>query len=95
MTVAPTSTARAATPKAARSCSSDLECGVGRQCVKQQFQFQGVCAQTVDEFGMPTYAPPRGNSLGPGDEGDCSFDTECPIGFHCIKGSALKGHCMK
>lgn len=76
-------------------CSSDFECGFGNLCVKGQNSFKGTCAKAVNEFGNPTFTPPRTNSVGPGGEGQCAFDTECPIGFRCVKGSALRGNCMK
>jgi hypothetical protein len=79
----------------ASGCSNDYECGFGNVCVKQQFSVEGTCARAVDRNGIPTYTPPRSDSVGPGGAGECAFDTECPVGFRCIKGSALRGHCMK
>lgn len=83
------------TATTAPGCRSDFDCGMGRQCIKEQFKYEGSCARVVDQFGTPTYSAPRSDSLGPGGEGECAFDTECPIGFHCIKGNAVRGHCMK
>ena len=75
-------------------CSSDYDCGFGNVCAKPQGSFTGTCAQAVNRYGTPTFSPPRSNSLGPG-QGQCAFDTECPIGFRCVKGTALRGNCMK
>lgn len=72
-----------------RSCSSDISCGVGYYCVKPPMQFTGTCAQVVDRAGVPTFAPPRNDSLGPG-KARCMFITDCPVGFRCER-----GHCMK
>jgi hypothetical protein len=66
------------------SCYSDFDCGIGNKCVKQQFQSDGVCMKTVNEYGTQKYDMPKTNSVGPKmDSGSCSFDTDCPIGFRC------------
>jgi hypothetical protein len=78
----------------ARQCSSDIECGPGNLCAKAELAMRGTCARAVDQSGVPTFAPPRPNSIGSG-EGQCMFDTDCPVTFRCIKGSALRGNCMK
>jgi len=41
--------------------------------------------KVVDEFGLPTYDLPKPDSIGPNmnPQGDCDFDTDCPIGFRC------------
>ena len=67
------------------SCSSDFDCGMGYRCVKAPLQSYGSCMKEVDEYGTPTYELPRLNSVGPNMniEGDCDFDTDCPIGFRC------------
>ncbi len=44
---------------------------------------EGTCMQVVDEFGNPTYPMPRDDSFGVPEEGECEFDTDCPIGFVC------------
>ena len=66
-------------------CSSDFECGIGRRCVKAPLQSSGTCMKEVDEMGMPTYGMPSIDSVGPNMnlEGNCDFDTDCPIGFKC------------
>jgi hypothetical protein len=67
------------------SCSSDFDCGIGNKCVKAPLQSTGRCMKAVNEFGLPTYDMPRTDSVGPNMNisGDCDFDTDCPIGFHC------------
>jgi hypothetical protein len=77
-------------------CTSDFGCAYGSKCVKGQYQMTGVCAQSVNEYGVRTYEPPSSDSVGPGDDGDCGIDTDCAIGFRCVKqGYSLRGHCMK
>ena len=67
------------------ACSSDFDCSIGYSCVKETFSSSGVCMKNVNEFGMPKYNMPNVNSIGPNmnTEGDCTFDTDCPIGFRC------------
>ncbi len=80
----------------AAKCSSRYDCEAGSQCVKNQFETDGICAVAVDEHGRPLRpSTPPPASFGPGGSGDCSFDTQCPVGFKCVKGDALRGHCMK
>lgn len=66
-------------------CNSDFECGIGYRCVKAPLQSSGTCMKSVDEYGTPTYDLPSTDSVGPNMkiEGDCDFDTDCPIGFRC------------
>lgn len=67
------------------SCMSDFDCGIGYSCIKKPFQSNGVCMKNVDEYGNPQYNMPKLNSIGPNmnSDGECSFDTDCPIGFRC------------
>lgn len=79
-----------------KACSSDFACRYGQKCVKEQFQMNGYCADVVDEYGNKTYDhAPDTNSVGPGDPSQCQFDTDCAIGFHCIKGRGIYGTCLK
>ncbi len=64
-------------------CSYDLDCGIGKRCVKEQYMSRGVCMTTVDEYGIQTYNSPSNNSFGVNLDERCSFDTDCPIGFRC------------
>jgi hypothetical protein len=80
----------------AQECFSDYDCDYGSKCVKDQFATEGTCAQKVNRYDVPVYTPPDPNSVMPGGKGDCQFDTQCPIGFECVKGDGqLYGHCMK
>ncbi len=73
----------------AAGCSSDFDCGAGAGCVKSAGSLNGFCAQKVDDFGTPTYAPASVDSIGPGQR-QCRFGTDCPIGFSCVS-----DHCVK
>jgi hypothetical protein len=85
-----------ATAAIAQKCSSDYDCDYGSKCVKDQFAFEGICAQKVNKYDIPVYTPPDPNSIKPGGKGDCQFDTQCPVGFECVKGDGqIYGHCMK
>ncbi len=66
-------------------CSSDFNCPFGYQCVKPPLGSTGQCMKAVNEFGVPTYPMPRMDSVFPNMnmQGDCVFDTDCPIGFRC------------
>lgn len=78
------------------SCRSDYECAYGFACVKAPFALEGYCAQKVNEYGTPTYAPPSSTSVAPGGPGQCGFDADCPVGFRCaIERGALRGACLR
>jgi hypothetical protein len=79
-----------------RRCTSDYQCGIGHRCMKDSYSLNGVCAKVVDQYGVPQPgAMPRPDSVGVG-QGTCSFDTQCPIGFRCVKTSGgLRGNCMR
>ena len=66
-------------------CTSDYSCGIGFKCVKAPLKSSGVCMKSVDEYGLKQYNLPNSNSVGPNLDldGQCSFDTDCPIGFKC------------
>lgn len=66
-------------------CASDYSCGIGFKCVKAPLKSSGVCMKSVDEYGLKQYNLPNSNSVGPNLDldGQCSFDTDCPIGFKC------------
>lgn len=68
-----------------KECSSDFSCGIGYKCVKAPLKNRGVCMRSVDEYGLRQYSGPNTNSVGPNLnlDGQCQFDTDCPIGFKC------------
>ena len=77
-------------------CRSDYDCVYGQRCLKGQFQYDGVCADTVNQYGVKDYSAPNPGSLGPGGSGQCQFDTQCSVGFRCYKqGYSLYGHCVR
>jgi len=78
------------TGAASVGCTSDYQCSFGFYCAKEQFASSGSCARAVNDLGTPTLAPPRLQSVGPG-QAECVFTVgDCPIGFECVK-----NHCMK
>lgn len=66
-------------------CYSDYDCGIGYACVKAPMSYTGRCMQTVDRYKIPDYQIPKSNSIFPNIEveGDCRWDTDCPLGFRC------------
>lgn len=78
------------------SCTSDYSCSYGEACVKAQYAASGYCAKKVDSNGIQQYTPPSSKSIGI-EMGDdmCSWNTDCPVGFKCVKNGGIKGHCMK
>ncbi len=78
-------------------CYSDFDCGVGNECVKAagDINITGICVTPSDQFGNKTYnySPPHGQ---PHTVNNCSFDTDCSIGFSCVKRSGqIYGICVK
>jgi len=69
----------------AQECNSDFNCGIGYKCVKPPMSGYGTCMKTVNEYGTQQYNMPKTESVMPNMnmEGDCTFDTDCPIGFRC------------
>lgn len=83
-----TQTPRAPTQVVSTSgCSSDFDCGLGKQCVKAPLQVNGQCLTPVNSFGIsnPANSLPRTNSVLPNmkTQGQCNFNTDCPVGFQC------------
>jgi hypothetical protein len=71
-------------PTVPAGCSSDFSCGTGFKCVKRQYQSIGVCLQSVDDVGVPTYDLPDLDSVGPKvpSASDCDR-SGCAAGFSC------------
>jgi hypothetical protein len=77
-----------------KECNSDFECTYGEKCVKPNYSGTGSCMKAVNNYGLPQYDLPRLNSVGPKtpSRSDCSYDTQCPIGFKC---DSKSGACVK
>lgn len=78
-------------------CYSDFDCGFGNKCVKPAggISIDGVCVTPSDQFGNPrhSYDAPKSR---PREVERCSFDTDCSIGFSCMKRSGeIYGICVK
>lgn len=79
------------------ACYNDFECGMGNKCVKAtgDINVTGVCVKPSDQFGnpRPDYSPPQSE---PKKVRGCSFDTDCGIGFSCLKRNGqIYGICIK
>lgn len=79
------------------SCYSDFDCGYGNKCVKASgdINITGVCVRPSDQFGnpKPDYSAPQPQ---PQKVRGCSFDTDCDIGFSCLKRNGqIYGICVK
>lgn len=68
---------------ASSGCSSDYDCDNGYKCVKEQYKYNGVCMKNVNKYGTSAYSSPNSNSIGAGSSGNCSVNSDCPIGFKC------------
>lgn len=82
---------------ASAACNSDFDCGFGKKCVKASgdINITGICVSPSDQFGnkIYDYSTPRSQ---PHNVGNCSFDTDCDIGFSCVKRSGqIYGICVK
>lgn len=82
------------------ACINDYECGYGNRCVKASgsMGYQGVCIEPVNNMGIKNYSSSNGygSSSGVQEVEGCSFDTDCPINFSCLKRSGdLKGICAR
>ena len=79
--------------KAAKECSSDIQCGIGNACLKNYSSLTGYCVRSVNEYGTQTFNLPDLNSIGPKfrSTNDCQY-TGCPAGFSCQLSS---GACVR
>ncbi len=78
-------------------CYSDFDCGFGNKCIKAtgDINITGICVRPGDEFGnpKPNYSAPQPQ---PQKVRGCTFDTDCGIGFSCIKRDGqIHGICVK
>jgi len=72
-----------------KGCSSDIECGYGNSCVKNQFSSMGSCMKSVDSSGMQKFNAPRSN-IGINTDSQCDLSIDCPIGFKCVSGNCIQ-----
>lgn len=82
------------------ACTSDTSCGFGKKCIKAEgdWHYDGVCVTIVNEFGQRDYQADfnLNSDLGPKKVHSCSWDTDCNIGFKCMKRSgSFNGFCVK
>jgi hypothetical protein len=70
-------------------CSSDFDCGLGQSCVKPQYSRRGSCMKSVNSSGIQQFNPHQ-NNVGPNTSKQCTFNTDCPIGFRCSGGNCVK-----
>lgn len=77
-----------------KQCTSDFSCGIGHTCVKAPLKSTGICMKSVNQYGTRQYNTPNTDSIGVNLnlDGQCSFNTDCPVGFRCD--SKLKA-CVK
>lgn len=81
----------------AQACTSDFQCGTGRVCVKasNSVGVEGICVTPTDQFGTRQYNTPA-PSAGPHEVSSCQFNTDCSIGFSCVKTSGnINGICVR
>jgi hypothetical protein len=79
------------------ACNSDYDCGYGNRCVKAKddINLSGVCVTPTDKYGNRTFSNPPPSSQ-PHKVDQCSYDTQCPIGYSCMKRSGqIYGICVK
>jgi hypothetical protein len=67
-------------------CNSDYACGQGYLCLKEPNELQGVCDRRFDALGVPSFSPPRPDSLEPGQR-QCFTVDDCAAGFNCVAGN--------
>lgn len=80
------------------ACYNDFECGFGNVCVKPSgsYSMTGICITPVNEFGNKDYTGRQRQEIGPKEIEGCSWNTDCKIGFKCLKEAGqLKGICVK
>jgi hypothetical protein len=70
-------------------CSNDYTCEPGYMCVKEPGRLAGVCDRKLDGFGVPSFAPARPDSFGPGER-QCFTVDDCPPSFTCRAGNCRK-----
>ena len=83
------------------SCNSDYDCGYGNKCVKPEgtYSYLGSCVTPTNEYGQRDYNSSYngwGSNSGPAVVSSCQFNTDCGIGFRCMKEAGqIYGLCSK
>ena len=80
----------------AHACNNDYQCGYGNKCIKAigDTGLNGVCVTPVDNYGNRIFNTEQ--STQPHEVGGCEFNTDCAIGFSCVKRSGgYPGVCVK
>lgn len=82
-----------------KDCSSDYDCSTSQKCIKTGYDFNGICADVVDQYGNKqyTYTPNPKSINGNDGRGDCRYDTDCNYLFKCYKARTYDqyGYCIK
>lgn len=82
---------------AERSCTSNVQCGLGEECVKPSGSYKrhGICVVRVSELGIREHRIPA-PTVEPTTVPSCSFNTDCPTRFECHKEEGQRvGICLK
>lgn len=84
-------------PSLSYGCLNDFDCGAGEQCVQPDNASnltQGICI-TPTENGVPQPYVPDGSAM-PHQTQGCDFNTDCALGYSCIKRPGeLDGVCAR
>ncbi len=76
----------------ASSCTFDLDCDIGSECVKSPDASSGSCVGGLFP-GNDSDTAFSGSDLG-GSDGSCSFDSDCGVGSICNKLDGIFGRCV-
>src|SRR5262245_23781986 len=74
-------------PRDEVTCTSNLECELGAECIRPHGEIKGVCGRLVDPHANPTTSIRR--TVTP-----CETDFDCPVKFRCERTTASVGVCV-
>lgn len=84
-------------PCAGYGCINDFDCGIGNKCVQPDGAInptQGICVSPTENGVSQPYIP-DGSAM-PHQVQSCQFDTDCELGYACIKRQGeLSGVCVR
>ena len=69
------------------TCTTDLECSPGDECIRPRGQINGLCGHLADSRGGPTTTINR-------HADPCESDFDCPVRSRCERTSASVGLCV-